>query len=94
MHRHQVDGIERVDHGVRDIAGEPVDVIRDAGQRREPAVLHAADQPAHFLQVLTRLHQTRPAQLERVGAVGRDLVEQLGRRRPVDRRDPTSRTCP
>ena len=94
MDGHQVDRIEGIDDGVGHVAGETVHVLGDPGRGGEPAILHPADQPPQLLQVLPRLHQTRPPQLERVGAVGEDAVDQLGGRNPVDGGQPSGHARP
>ena len=65
---HQVDGVERLDDGVRLVArGQRIDVIGDPRERRIAAILDAADQPPHLLEVLPRLQPPRAAKLVRVG---------------------------
>ena len=51
MDRHQVDGIERFEDGIRLVpGGERVEVVRDAGERRIAPVLEAANDGAQFFQ--------------------------------------------
>ena len=73
MDGHQVDRVERLDHGVRLVAcRQRVEVSGHARQRRVAAILDAPDEAPHLLQVLPCLRPPRPAQLVGVGAVGED----------------------
>src|SRR5438477_8220258 len=64
VHRHQADGVDRVDRGVRLVAdGEPLQMIGNPRERRVAAILRAADHRAQLLQVLARLPPPRPAEL-------------------------------
>ena len=70
MHRHQADGIARVDRSVRLVSdGEFVEVLGHAGERGVAAVLKAAHHRAQLLQVLARLAVTGALQFARRYAV-------------------------
>ena len=89
MHRHQIDGVERVDDGIRFVAErELFQVVGDPRERRVAAVLNAADERPQLLQILARLPAPRAACLERVRRLAQNRVEQLRRRGEVHLREP------
>ena len=88
MDRHQVDGIERLDNGIRDITGQVIDIVSHARHRRVPAVLEPPHEAAHLLEILPSLDHARAPQLGRVRAVVQHSVEQLGRWETVDQGSP------
>ena len=88
--RHQVHGVERIDHRVGFVADrEAVEVRGNAAERRVAAVLDAANQRAHLLQVLARLQQPRAAHLHEIRRLGQHEIEQLGGRQPIDEPSPS-----
>jgi hypothetical protein len=90
VNRHQVDGVERFEHGVRFVAGsQRVDVIRDPGERGISAVLDAPHEAAHLLDVFPRLEPPAAPKLEGIRRLREDLLDQIGRRHAIDERDPT-----
>ena len=64
-------------------------MVRDARQRRVAAVLHAADERAHLLEVFPRLLPPSAPQLVRVCRFGEDVFEQFRRRDPIRGGDPS-----
>ena len=73
MHGHEVDRVERLENGVRLVSGgERVEVIGDARKGCVAAVLDAAYERAHLLQVLPRLLTTRTAEFAGVRDLGQD----------------------
>ena len=88
--RHQVHGVGRVDDGVGFVAAghQLREVVDEPAERGVAAVLDAADQAAHLLQVLARLRQPGPGDLHRIGRLGEHAVDQLGRRQLIGQREP------
>ena len=61
MHRHQVHRVDRVDDGVRLVAGrQAVEVRGEPGQREVAAVLEAPHEAADLLDVLARPRRRLP----------------------------------
>ena len=84
VNRHEVDGIERLEHGVGFVAGgQGIEVIGNPRERGVSAVLNSADQPAHLLHVLPGLRRARSAQLERECRLWQDVLDEVGRRNPI-----------
>ena len=95
MHGHQVHGVGGVERGVGLVAhGQPIEVRGDSAQRGVAAVLDAAQERAELLEVLARLLEPRPAQLDAVGRLVEDEVDQLGRRHAVGAGAPPGGRCP
>ena len=89
MHGHQVDGVERFEDRVRLVARrQRIEVIGNARERGVAAVLNAADEAAHLLDVLPRLLAPSAAQLVGVGRVGDELLDQIRGRNAIHPREP------
>jgi hypothetical protein len=78
VHGHQVHRIHGLEDRIRLVSrAERVEMLGEPRHRRVAAVLDAANEPAHLLDVLPRLLPPRAADLVRVRRFAEDLLEQL-----------------
>ena len=89
MDGHEVDGVERLDDGVRLVSrSERIDVVGDTRQRGIAAILNATDEPAHFFQILPGLLPSWAAQLECIRGCREHMFDEIRRRNAVHAHDP------